>query len=247
MVISMHKSTCQKDVVKSVKAAIGMAKIEELADNMNYRYAVERAVSNYVGAEGTEHEINLREYDSGEKVEYVGKMEAPLMRSIIKGLGSNRGIESFAVPGEVLSEDAKIILADYIGNNDRLKKVDIGGAINDERSALNFGMALSNNKSLKSVDISGSKFSDSSVKQFAEFLGDNEKIKLVSSDIEENMAARIQDISGKKVYNPQELVDKKVSFSENVEGDNQALKRSGSWREDVGQEGQRDIKIARIG
>ncbi len=230
MGFSQQESTSQKDVVKSLKATMAMAKIENLADNLNYRYGVEKAVSKYVGSEGGGQKLNLKEYESGQKIEYVGNIEAPLARSLIKGLGSNSKIDSLSIPGEVLNGDAKVILGDYVASNSKLKKIDLGGAISDEKSASVFGIALSNSNSVKYADISGSKFDDSSVKQFAEFLGDNDKLKLVATALDKNYTAKIQEISGKKVYSTDEAAEKKVSFSDN---DNCGIKRSGSWSESM--------------
>ena len=125
MGFSQQQSASQKDVIKSVKAAMVMAEIEDLSDNLNYRYAVEKTISKYDGS----NELNLKNYDSGEKVEYVGQVDARLMQSVVKGLRANKNITSLALANDYLNDDAKVVLGDYVANTESLKRVDLRGAI----------------------------------------------------------------------------------------------------------------------
>ena len=231
MLKSVKETVTRDDIIKSIKAAIAFVDLEENPTDLD---RVRSNVTKYSEAK----ELNLKNYTNGEEVNYIdyqGENITHAMRSVVRGMKSNKDIKSLVMPGTNLDNKTKTVFGGYIRDTDRLERVDLGGAISDEMSASIFGIALSDNKSLKSVDISGSRFNEDSIKEFARYIGDNAKLKLIGSDIESSVAEKIEEISGKKVYESQEVAEKKVSFADN----GNSLKRTNSWIDSVGQNGGR--------
>ncbi|MDA0782897.1 MAG: hypothetical protein O2970_12000 [Proteobacteria bacterium] len=216
---NLKEKSSQEDVIFSIKNAMALEAIVDLTDNLNYMYGIEKAVSNYDAAINKKGELNLLEYQNGEKVDYLGEISPQLMKYIIKGLKKNQDIVSLTVPGENLSQNAKVLLGDHLANSGSLKHIDLGGAINNDMSAAIFGTSLSRTGgSLQSVDISGSKLTESSAKRFAEFLHRNEPLKLKARGTDNGIVSMIESISGKTVqtYTKNNKRPAEVTWAESI-------------------------------